>query len=120
MAGFDLIKINVISELRRRDREPATWWCSALKGGRPGTSLLRVLTLGQTRSGVKRLAAACRQQAFRNCLEQELPTLLFWSGADGGRSHSPRGHTVVCDPYPHGYGRSLIEIADCSRFEGAD
>ncbi len=68
MAGLDWIKINVISELRRRDREPGTGWCSSLKGGRPGTSLLRVLTLGQTRSGVKRLAAGCRQQAFRNWL----------------------------------------------------
>lgn len=64
MAGFDWIEINVISVRRRGDREPGTGWCKHLKGGRIGTSLLRVQMLGQTRCGVKRLGPDPRDGWF--------------------------------------------------------
>jgi predicted nucleic acid-binding protein len=76
MSGGYLIDTNVISELRRREPEPrVVEWFEQ----RPAAQLyLSVLTLGEIRRGVERLAEGERQQALRTWLEQELPA--FFSG----------------------------------------
>ena len=76
MRGGYLIDTNVISELRRREPEPrVVEWFEQ----RPAAQLyLSVLTLGEIRRGVDRLAEGERQQALRTWLEQELPA--FFSG----------------------------------------
>ena len=71
-----LIDTTVISELRRREPEPRV---EAWFEQRPAVQLyLSVLTLGEIRRGVERLAAGERQQALRTWLEAELPA--FFSG----------------------------------------
>jgi predicted nucleic acid-binding protein len=74
-AGY-LIDTNVISELRRREPEPrVVQWFEQ----RPSQQLfLSVLTLGEIRRGVERLAESERQQDLRRWLEQDLPA--FFSG----------------------------------------
>jgi predicted nucleic acid-binding protein len=74
-AGY-LIDTNVISELRRREPEQrvVSWFEQ-----RPARQLfLSVLTLGEIRRGVERLAKGERQQALQTWLEAELPA--FFSG----------------------------------------
>lgn len=76
MSSGYLIDTNVISELRRREPEPrvVAWFEQ-----RPAAQLyLSVLSLGEIRRGVERLAEGGRQQALRAWLEQELPA--FFSG----------------------------------------
>lgn len=74
MAAGYLIDTNVISELRRREPEPrVVRWFEQ----RPARQLfLSVLTLGEIRRGVERLAEGERQQALRTWLEQELPAFF--------------------------------------------
>jgi predicted nucleic acid-binding protein len=74
-AGY-LIDTNVISELRRREPEPrVVHWFEQ----HPSQQLfLSVLTLGEIRRGVERLAESERQQDLRRWLEQDLPA--FFSG----------------------------------------
>ncbi len=74
-AGY-LIDTNVISELRRREPEPrVVHWFEQ----HPSHQLfLSVLTLGEIRRGVERLAESERQQTLRDWLEQDLPA--FFSG----------------------------------------
>jgi predicted nucleic acid-binding protein len=76
MSNGYLIDTNVISELRRREPEPRVLaWFEQ----RPAAQLyLSVLTLGEIRRGVERLAAGERQEALRTWLEAELPA--FFSG----------------------------------------
>lgn len=85
-AGY-LIDTNVISELRRREPEPrVVHWFEQ----HPSHQLfLSVLTLGEIRRGVERLAESERQQTLRRWLEQDLPA--FFSGRvlpiDGAIAH---------------------------------
>jgi len=85
-AGY-LIDTNVISELRRREPEPrVVQWFEQ----HPSHQLfLSVLTLGEIRLGVERLAESERQQDLRRWLEQDLPA--FFSGRvlpiDGAIAH---------------------------------
>ena len=74
MAAGYLIDTNVISELRRREPEPrVVRWFEQ----RPARQLfMSVLTLGEIRRGVERLAEGERQQALRTWLEQELPAFF--------------------------------------------
>jgi hypothetical protein len=71
MASGYLIDTNVISELRRRQPEPrVVEWFER----RPARMLyLSVLSLGEIRRGVERLADGQRAQALRSWLEEELP-----------------------------------------------
>lgn len=76
MAGGYLIDTNVISELRRRAPEPrvVSWFAQ-----HPARQLyLSVLSLGEIRRGVEKLADGERRNQLRAWLEQELP--LFFSG----------------------------------------
>jgi hypothetical protein len=76
MADGYLIDTNVISELRRRQPEPrvVAWF-----ERRPAGQLyLSVLSLGEIRRGVEKLAAGERKQALRIWLEQDLPA--FFAG----------------------------------------
>lgn len=71
-----LIDTNVLSELRRRTPDPAVarWFAD-----RPaGTLYLSVLTLGELRKGVERLADPARRLALLDWLETELPA--FFAG----------------------------------------
>ena len=66
-----LIDTNVLSELRRKQPDPAVVaWMQA----RPRTSLyLSVLTLGEIRKGVERVDDTRRKQLLLDWLEVELP-----------------------------------------------
>lgn len=66
-----LIDTNVISELvRPRPSERVTRWFKAA----PDSALhLSVLTLGEVRQGVERLAGGSRKEKLRVWLEQEVP-----------------------------------------------
>ena len=66
-----LIDTNVISELvRPKPSERVTRWFE----GAPDAALhLSVLTLGEVRQGVERLAAGSRKEKLRVWLEQEVP-----------------------------------------------
>ena len=71
MTGGYLIDTNVISELRRRDPEPrvVSWFEQ-----HPARQLyLSVLSLGEIRRGVEKLAAGERRNQLRAWLEQDLP-----------------------------------------------
>lgn len=71
-----LIDTNVLSELRRRTPDPAVarWFAD-----RPaGTLYLSVLTLGELRKGVERLADPARRLALLDWLETDLPA--FFAG----------------------------------------
>lgn len=71
-----LIDTNVLSELRRKSPDPsvARWFAD-----RPaGTLYLSVLTLGELRKGVERLADPARRLALLDWLETELPA--FFTG----------------------------------------
>lgn len=85
-AGY-LIDTNVISELRRREPEPRMVHWFEQHPSHP--LLLSVLTLGEIRRGVERLAESERQQTLRRWLEQDLPA--FFSGRmlpiDGAIAH---------------------------------
>ena len=71
-----LIDTNVLSELRRKSPDPAVarWFAD-----RPaGTLYLSVLTLGELRKGVERLADPVRRLALLDWLETGLPA--FFAG----------------------------------------
>ncbi len=71
-----LIDTNVLSELRRKAPDPAVarWFAD-----RPaGTLYLSVLTLGELRKGIERLADPARRLALLDWLETELPA--FFAG----------------------------------------
>jgi toxin FitB len=71
-----LIDTNVLSELRRKVPDPAvaSWFAD-----RPASTLyLSVLTLGELRKGVERLADPARRLALLDWLETELPA--FFAG----------------------------------------
>lgn len=71
-----LVDTNVLSELRRKTPEPAVarWFAD-----RPAGSLyLSVLTLGELRKGIERLADLRRRLALLDWLETELPA--FFAG----------------------------------------
>ena len=94
-AGY-LIDTNVISELRRREPEPrVVQWFEQ----RPSQQLfLSVLTLGEIRRGVERLAESERQQDLRRWLEQDLPA--FFSGRV----------LPIDEAIAHRWGRLLAEM----------
>lgn len=94
-AGY-LIDTNVISELRRREPEPrVVQWFEQ----RPSQQLfLSVLTLGEIRRGVERLAESERQQTLRRWLEQDLPA--FFSGRV----------LPIDEAIAHRWGRLLAEM----------
>ncbi|MBS0390469.1 MAG: type II toxin-antitoxin system VapC family toxin [Proteobacteria bacterium] len=66
-----LIDTNVLSELKRKQPDPqVVTWLQA----RPRQSLyLSVLTLGEIRKGLERVADASRRQSLLDWLEVELP-----------------------------------------------
>ena len=69
-----LIDTNVLSELRRKapDEHVARWF-----SGRPaGTLYLSVLTLGEIRKGIERLADLPRRLALLDWLETKLPAFF--------------------------------------------
>lgn len=71
-----LVDTNVLSELRRKTPDPAVarWFAD-----RPASTLyLSVLTLGELRKGVERLADPARRLALLDWLETELPA--FFAG----------------------------------------
>lgn len=71
-----LVDTNVLSELRRKTPEPAVarWFAD-----RPASTLyLSVLTLGELRKGIERLAEPARRLALLDWLETELPA--FFAG----------------------------------------
>lgn len=71
-----LVDTNVLSELRRKTPDPAVarWFAD-----RPaGTLYLSVLTLGELRKGVERLADPARRLLLLDWLETELPA--FFAG----------------------------------------
>ena len=71
-----LIDTNVLSELRRKspDAAVARWFAD-----RPaGTLFLSVLTLGELRKGIERLADPARRLALLDWLETDLPA--FFAG----------------------------------------
>lgn len=94
-AGY-LIDTNVISELRRREPEPrVVHWFEQ----HPSHQLfLSVLTLGEIRRGVERLAESERQQDLRRWLEQDLPA--FFSGRV----------LPIDEAIAHRWGRLLAEM----------
>jgi toxin FitB len=94
-AGY-LIDTNVISELRRREPEPrVVQWFEQ----HPSHQLfLSVLTLGEIRRGVERLAESERQQTLRRWLEQDLPA--FFSGRV----------LPIDEAIAHRWGRLLAEM----------
>jgi toxin FitB len=70
-----LVDTNVLSELRRRqaDTRVVAWFQA-----RPRQSLyLSVLSLGEIRKGVERLADKARQQSLLDWLEVELPNYFL-------------------------------------------
>ncbi len=71
-----LIDTNVLSELRRKQPNPAVVaWVQA----RPASTLyLSVLTLGELRKGIATLGEGAKQQALNDWLEVELPQ--FFTG----------------------------------------
>ncbi len=71
-----LIDTNVLSELRRKQPDPAVVaWVQA----RPASALyLSVLTLGELRKGIATLGEGAKQQALNDWLEVELPQ--FFTG----------------------------------------
>ena len=71
-----LIDTNVLSELRRKQPNPAVVaWVQA----RPASTLyLSVLTLGELRKGIATLGEGTKQQALNDWLEVELPQ--FFTG----------------------------------------
>lgn len=71
-----LIDTNVLSELRRKSPDPAVarWFADRP----PGTLYLSVLTLGELRKGVERLADPVRRLALLDWLETGLPA--FFAG----------------------------------------
>lgn len=71
-----LIDTNVLSELRRKQPNPAVVaWVQA----RPASTLyLSVLTLGELRKGIATLGEGAKQQALSDWLEVELPQ--FFTG----------------------------------------
>lgn len=70
-----LIDTNVLSELRRKQPDPrVVAWLQA----RPPQSLfLSVLTLGEIRKGIEKVADLGRQQALLDWLEVELPNYFL-------------------------------------------
>lgn len=71
-----LIDTNVLSELRRKQPNPAVVaWVQA----RPASTLyLSVLTLGELRKGIATLGEGAKQQALNDWLQVELPQ--FFTG----------------------------------------
>lgn len=71
-----LIDINVLSELRRKTPDPAVarWFADR----RAGTLYLSLLTLGELRKGIERLADPARRIALLDWLETELSA--FFAG----------------------------------------
>ena len=70
-----LIDTNVLSELRRKQPDPqVVAWLQA----RPPQSLfLSVLTLGEIRKGIEKVADLGRQQALLDWLEVEMPNYFL-------------------------------------------
>ena len=94
-AGY-LIDTNVISELRRREPEPRMEHWFEQHPSHP--LFLSVLTLGEIRRGVERLAESERQQTLRRWLEQDLPA--FFSGRV----------LPIDEAIAHRWGRLLAEM----------
>lgn len=70
-----LIDTNVLSELRRKqpDRQVVAW----LQARPPQSMFLSVLTLGEIRKGIEKVADLGRQQALLDWLEVELPNYFL-------------------------------------------
>jgi len=76
MTGGYLIDTNVISELRRREPEPrVVEWFERKPAG---LLYMSVLSLGEIRRDVEKLAASERKQSLRAWLENDLPA--FFAG----------------------------------------